>query len=71
MSAADRIRVRFVRPYRVYRTGDEIDMDRGPAKGWIVSGIVEPVLQEQRLIEEAMIEHRSETADMPHRRRRK
>jgi len=71
VSAADRMKVRFVRPYRVYRKGDVIDMDRGPAKGWIVSGIVEPVQQEQRLIEEAMVEHRSETADLPQRRRRK
>jgi len=68
---SDRVKVRFARPFWVYRKGDVIEMDRGPAKGWIIAGIVTPVLEEQRLIEEAVVEHRAETADVPRRRKRR
>jgi len=68
---SDRIKVQFARPFRVYRKGDVIEMDRGPAKSWMIAGIVTPVLEEQRLIEEAVLEHRAETADVPRRRKRR
>ena len=68
---SDRIKVQFLRPFRAYRRGDVIEMDRGPAKSWVLAGVVAPVGQEQRLIEEATGEGRAETADAPRRRRRK
>ena len=69
---SDRISVRFIRPFRAYRRGDVIEMDRGPARGWITAGIVVPAEDEQRLIEVAAIERRDvETADAPRRRKRR
>jgi len=68
---SDRVKVQFLRPFRVYRKGDVIDMDQGPAKSWMVAGIVTPVLEEQRVIEEAVVERRAETADVPRRRKRR
>ena len=69
---SDRIKVRFLRPFRVYKRGDVVEMDRGPARGWIASEIVAPVDDEQQLLEVAMVEHRGvETADAPKRRGRK
>lgn len=71
MSVADRMRVQFTRPYRVYRKGEVIEMDRGPAKSLVLAGIVAPAQEEQRIIEDAMVERRAETADAPRRRRRR
>ena len=68
---SDRMKVQFLRPFRAYRKGDVIEMDRGPAKSWVQAGVVAPFEQEQRVIEEAMVERRAETADAPRRRRRK
>lgn len=68
---SDRIKVQFLRAFRVYRKGDVIEMDRGPAKSWMLAGVVAPLEQEQRVIEEAIVERRAETADAPRRRRRK
>jgi len=68
---SDRIKVQFLRPFRAYRKGDVIEMDRGPAKSWVLAGVVVPFEQEQRVIEDAMVERRAETADEPRRRRRK
>jgi hypothetical protein len=68
---SDRIKVAFLRPFRAYRRGDVIEMDRGPAKSWVIAGIVAPVEHEQRLIEEATVARQVETADAPRRRRRK
>lgn len=69
---ADRIKVRFVRPFRAYKRGDVIEMDRGPARGWIASEIVAPVVEAQQLLEVAVAEHRNvETADAPRRRKRR
>ena len=68
---SDRIKVQFLRPFRAYRRGDVIEMDRGPAKSWVLAGVVALVDQEQRIIEEVTVERRAETADAPRRRRRK
>lgn len=70
--SADRIKVRFVRPFRAYKRGDVIEMDRGPARSWIASEIVSPVDESQQLLEVAVAEHRNvETADAPRRRKRR
>lgn len=69
---SDRIKVRFLRPFRVYRRGDVIEMDAGPARSWMAAGIVGLVGEEQQLLEVAMVENRAtETADAPRRRGRK
>lgn len=70
---SDRIKVRFLRPFRVYRRGDVIEMDRGPAKSWVASGIVGLAVEESLpLLETAVAEnHEVRTADLPRRRKRK
>lgn len=69
---SDRISVRFIRPYQAYRRGDVVEMDRGPAKSWVAAGIVVPVVEQQPMLEVAMVEQRNtETADAPRRRKRR
>jgi hypothetical protein len=71
-TTTDRIRIRFLRPYRAYRKGDVIEMDRGQAKGWVVAGIVELVGEQQPELEVAVAERRDvETADATPRRKRR
>ena len=68
----DQARIRFVHPYQAYRRGDVIVMDRGPAKSLILHGYAVNHVEEQPLLEVAMVEHRdAETADAPRRRGRK
>jgi len=68
----DQARIRFVRPYQAYRRGDVIVMDRGPAKSLILHGYAINHVEEQPLLEVAMVEHRDvETADAPRKRGRK
>jgi hypothetical protein len=68
---SDRIAVRFIRPFQAYRRGDVIQVDRGPAQGWIAAGIVVPVA-DQSLLEIAAVERENvETADATPRRKRR
>jgi ribosomal protein L9 len=62
--------VRFLRPFRVYKRGDVVEMEPGHARAWIIAGIVaaEP---EPRLMETATLEVRAESADATPRRRRR
>ena len=49
-----------------------IEYPRGPAKSLLLAGICEPLVEEQPLLEAAVVEHRNvETADAKMRRRRK
>ena len=66
------MKLRFVRPHGAYRKGDVIEYPRGPAKSLLLAGICEPLVEEQPLLEAAVVEHRNvETADAKMRRRRK
>ena len=68
----DQAKIRFVRPYQAYRRGDVIVMDRGPAKSLILHGYAINHVEEQPLLEVAMVERQDvETADAPRRRGRK
>lgn len=68
----DHMKLRFVRPHGAYRKGDVIEYPRGPAKSLLLAGICEPLVEEQPLLEAAVVEHRNvETADAKMRRRRK
>jgi hypothetical protein len=68
----DQSRIRFAKPFRAYRRGDVIVMDRGPAKSLVLSGYAELVADEQPLLEAAVVERRDiETADAPRRRKRR
>jgi hypothetical protein len=69
--SADRVKLRFLRPYAAYRKGDTVEMDRGPAKSLILAEVVE-LVGEQPQLELAMPERRNvETADATPRRRRR
>ena len=68
---SDRIRIRFLRPYSVYRRGNVIEMDRGPAKSLIYAQIA-AVDEQPQLVETATLElSEARTADTTPRRRRK
>lgn len=67
----DYVRLRFLRPHGAYRKGDIISYPRGPAKSLVISGDCEYVREEPQLLEVAMVEQRTETADAPRRRGRK
>ena len=68
---ADHVRLRFLRPYGVYRRGDIIQYPAGPAKSLLIAQVCEIVREEPQLLEVAMVEQRAETADAPRRRGRK
>jgi hypothetical protein len=68
----DQARIRFVRPYQAYRSGDVIVMDKGPAKSLVLHGYAVNHVEELPLLEVATAEHRDvETADAPRRRKRR
>jgi hypothetical protein len=71
MTTTDRIRIRFVKPYGVYRKGDVLEMDRGPARSWVIAGIVELVGERQPELELAVERRDVETADATPRRKRR
>lgn len=68
---SDRITVRFIRPFQAYRRGDVIQVDRGPAQGWIAAGIVVPVHEQQPLEVAAVDRENIETADVTRRKKRR
>jgi hypothetical protein len=67
---SDSMKVRLIRPFRVYRRGDVLDMPKGQAKSWIVAGIAVEERQQQ-LVETAMAEPEVRTADATPRRKRR
>lgn len=68
----DHVKLRFIRPHGAYRKGDVIDYPRGPAKSLLLAGICEPLVEEQPLLEAAVVEHRNvETADARPRRKKR
>lgn len=56
------MKIRLLRPFRVYKRNAVLDMDDGAANAWIRSGIAVPEPQ-QTLLETATVEVRSERAD--------
>jgi hypothetical protein len=65
-----RTKVRFLKPFRVYKRGDVVDMEPGHARAWITAGIV-AAESEPRLMETAALKVRAESADATPRRRRR
>lgn len=65
-----KIRVRFLRPFRVYKRGDVVEMEPGHARAWVTAGIV-AADPEPRLVETSTVEVRTEAADATPRRRRR
>ena len=65
------VKVRLLRPFRVYKRGDVIDLPGGMADAWIRTNlaVLEP---QQELIETASLEpeQKTRTADVAPRRRR-
>ena len=49
----DHVRLRFLRPYGVYRKGDIITYPKGPAKSLMAAGAVELVRDDPQLLEVA------------------
>ena len=55
------MKVRFIKPLRVYRRGDVVDLGDGEANVLIAREIVEPVVQ-STMFEAAAVEHETRTA---------
>jgi hypothetical protein len=64
------MRVRFLKPLRVYRRGDVVDLGDGEANVLIAREIVEPVVQ-STMFETAAVEHETRTAAVKRTRKRR
>jgi hypothetical protein len=64
------MRVRFLKPLRVYRRGDVVDLGDGEANVLIAREIVEPVVQ-STMFETAAVEHETRTAVVKRTRKRR
>ena len=64
------MRVRFIKPLRVYRRGDVVDLGDGEANVLIASEIVEPVVQ-STMFEAAAVEHETRTAAVKRTRKQR
>jgi hypothetical protein len=64
------MRVRFIKPLRVYRRGDVVDLGDGEANVLIAREIVKPVVQ-STMFEAAAVEHETRTAAVKRTRKRR
>jgi hypothetical protein len=64
------MRVRFIKPLRVYRRGDVVDLGDGEANVLIAREIVEPVVQ-STMFETAAVEHETRTAAVKRTRKQR
>ena len=64
------MKVRFIKPLRVYRRGDVVDLGDGEANVLIAREIVEPVT-EPTMFEAAAVEHETRTAAVKRTRKRR
>lgn len=64
------MRVRFVKPLRVYRRGQVVDLGDGEANVLIAREIVEPVT-EPTMFETAAVEHETRIAAVKRTRKRR
>jgi hypothetical protein len=64
------MKVRFLKPLRVYRRGDVVDLGDGEANVLIAREIVEPVVQ-STMFETAAVEHETRTAAVKRTRKRR
>lgn len=67
------MKIRMIRPFRVYRKGDVIDAPAGMARHWIAHGLAVEDAQRELVeqLETATAEPKVERADATPRRRRK
>ena len=64
------MRVRFIKPLRVYRKGQVVDLGDGEANVLIAREIVEPVVQ-STMFEAAAVEHETRTAAVKRTRKQR
>jgi len=64
------MRVRFIKPLRVYRRGDVVDLGDGEANVLIAREIAEPVT-EPTMFETAAVEHETRIAAVTRTRKRR
>jgi hypothetical protein len=64
------MRVRFIKPLRVYRRGDVVDLGDGEANVLIAREIVKPVT-ESTMFETAAVEHETRTAAVKRTRKQR
>ena len=64
------MKVRFIKPLRVYRRGDVVDLGDGEANVLIAREIVKPVT-ESTMFETAAVEHETRTAAVKRTRKRR
>lgn len=62
------MKIRVLKPFAGYRVGQEFDWGDGAARIYVARGLVEPV--DDRGVETATVERRSEQAVMPPVRRK-